>query len=337
MRLPPREIVLGWEQGLPVSLDGVPLAGPELVARLGELVGGVRDRAEHPRRRDRARHQGPDRLRGRRGAAPHRRASRAGEAGAHQVADVLEGPARPLLRRPAARGPVLRSRAPGHRGADHQLAARVTGETRVRLAPGRFQVVGTRSPHSMMDTVHRHLRRGEPSLDRRRGPGLRARRRGAVAACAARGGHGDVESQPRQQATGAAQCWSTRPVTCDLRLQQLNRNGSMVVTTRVRLDRISSSTRNARSVARGDRRRPDRVGGGLRARGADPGGQVHLQHGRGCDRPDALAPRGRRARRRARHPARAARIRRRGARRTSPSATPSRCSTSAASSAAAPR
>ena len=30
--------------------------------------------------------------------------------------------------------------------------ARVTGETRVRLAPGRFQVVGTRSPHSMMDT-----------------------------------------------------------------------------------------------------------------------------------------------------------------------------------------
>ena len=31
--------------------------------------------------------------------------------------------------------------------------ARVTGETRVRLAPGRFQVVGTRSPHSMMDTA----------------------------------------------------------------------------------------------------------------------------------------------------------------------------------------
>ncbi|HEV2291372.1 MAG TPA: hypothetical protein VGR60_06000, partial [Gemmatimonadales bacterium] len=29
--------------------------------------------------------------------------------------------------------------------------ARVEGETRVRLAPGRFQVVGTRSPYSMMD------------------------------------------------------------------------------------------------------------------------------------------------------------------------------------------
>jgi argininosuccinate synthase len=31
--------------------------------------------------------------------------------------------------------------------------SRVTGETRVRLAPGRFQVVGTRSPYSMMDTT----------------------------------------------------------------------------------------------------------------------------------------------------------------------------------------
>lgn len=28
---------------------------------------------------------------------------------------------------------------------------RVSGETRVRLWPGRFQVVGTRSPFSMMD------------------------------------------------------------------------------------------------------------------------------------------------------------------------------------------
>jgi argininosuccinate synthase len=29
--------------------------------------------------------------------------------------------------------------------------AHVTGETRIRLAAGRFQVVGTRSPFSMMD------------------------------------------------------------------------------------------------------------------------------------------------------------------------------------------
>jgi argininosuccinate synthase len=30
--------------------------------------------------------------------------------------------------------------------------SRVTGETRIRLAPGHFHVVGTRSPHSMMDS-----------------------------------------------------------------------------------------------------------------------------------------------------------------------------------------
>jgi argininosuccinate synthase len=29
--------------------------------------------------------------------------------------------------------------------------ARVTGDTRIQLGPGRFQVVGTRSPHSLMD------------------------------------------------------------------------------------------------------------------------------------------------------------------------------------------
>ena len=28
---------------------------------------------------------------------------------------------------------------------------RVSGETRIRLAPGRFLVVGARSPHSLMD------------------------------------------------------------------------------------------------------------------------------------------------------------------------------------------
>src|SRR4029453_9259941 len=34
----PADIVLGWDQGVPVSLDGVPLEGPSLVARLGELT-----------------------------------------------------------------------------------------------------------------------------------------------------------------------------------------------------------------------------------------------------------------------------------------------------------
>jgi argininosuccinate synthase len=35
----PRELVLGWERGLPVSLDDRPLAGPALVAALNELGG----------------------------------------------------------------------------------------------------------------------------------------------------------------------------------------------------------------------------------------------------------------------------------------------------------
>src|SRR5512138_1157336 len=34
----PREIVLGWENGVPVRLDGQPLAGADLVDRLGELA-----------------------------------------------------------------------------------------------------------------------------------------------------------------------------------------------------------------------------------------------------------------------------------------------------------
>jgi argininosuccinate synthase len=35
---PPREIVLAWEQGMPVALDGAREAGPDLVARLGDLA-----------------------------------------------------------------------------------------------------------------------------------------------------------------------------------------------------------------------------------------------------------------------------------------------------------
>ena len=48
---------------------------------------------------------------------------------------------------------------------------RVTGETRVRLAPGRFLVTGARSPFSMMDPARRDLWRGEPPLDAATRPG----------------------------------------------------------------------------------------------------------------------------------------------------------------------
>ena len=84
--------------------------------------------------------------------AADRGAPRAREAGAHQVAGVLEGPAR---RGSTATGCTRASTSIPRCGTSRRCITssqqRVAGETRVRLAPGRFQVVGTRSPHSMMD------------------------------------------------------------------------------------------------------------------------------------------------------------------------------------------
>jgi argininosuccinate synthase len=148
-----REIVLGWEQGLPVTLDGEPSAGPALVARLGELCEayGI----------GRNIHVGETALgiKGRIGF----------EAGA---ALLLIGAHRELEKLVLTKwqtfwkdqlGRFYGDRLhegqyfdPALRDIEALIAssqARVTGETRVRLAAGRFQVVGTRSPHSMMDTA----------------------------------------------------------------------------------------------------------------------------------------------------------------------------------------
>ena len=147
-----REIVLGWDQGLPVVLDGVPLEGPALVSRLGELAEsyGV----------GRNIHVGETALgiKGRIGF----------EAGA---ALILIGAHRELEKLVLTKWQTFWKDQLGrfygdrlHEGQYFDPAlrdiealitssqARVSGETRVRLAPGRFQVVGTRSPHSMMDT-----------------------------------------------------------------------------------------------------------------------------------------------------------------------------------------
>ncbi len=146
------ELVLGWDHGLPVTLDGVPLAGPALVARLGEIAAtyGI----------GRGIHVGETALgiKGRIGF----------EAGA---ALMLIGAHRELEKLVLTKWQVFWKDQLGrfygdrlHEGHYFDPAlrdiealitssqARVTGETRVRLAPGRFQVVGTRSPHSMMDT-----------------------------------------------------------------------------------------------------------------------------------------------------------------------------------------
>jgi argininosuccinate synthase len=149
---PPREIVLAWEQGMPVALDGAREAGPDLVARLGDLAEsyGI----------GRNIHVGETALgiKGRIGF----------EAGA---ALLLISAHRELEKLVLTKWQVFWKDQLGrfygdrlHEGQYFDPAlrdiealitssqSRVTGETRVRLAPGRFQVVGTRSPHSMMDT-----------------------------------------------------------------------------------------------------------------------------------------------------------------------------------------
>ncbi len=148
----PGEIVLGWEHGLPVSLDGVPLDGPALVARLGAMA--------EARGIGRNIHVGETALgiKGRIGF----------EAGA---ALVLIGAHRELEKLVLTKWQTFWKDQLGrfygdrlHEGQYFDPAlrdiealitssqTRVTGDTRVRLAPGRFQVVGCRSPYSMMDT-----------------------------------------------------------------------------------------------------------------------------------------------------------------------------------------
>ena len=147
----PTELVIGWEGGVPVALDGAPLGGADLVDRLGEIAEsyGI----------GRAIHVGETALgiKGRIGF----------EAGA---ALMLIGAHRELEKLVLTRwqtfwkdqlGRFYGDRLhEGHyfdptlRDIEAMITSsqqRVTGETRMRLWPGRFQVVGTRSPFSMMD------------------------------------------------------------------------------------------------------------------------------------------------------------------------------------------
>ena len=148
---PPVEILLRWEQGLPVELDGHDLGGPALIQRLGELAGsyGV----------GRNIHVGETAL-----GIKGRIGFEAGAAllliGAHRELEKL------VLTKWQAFWKDQLARFYGDRLHEGQYfdpalrdiealitssQARVTGETRVRIAPGRFHVVGTRSPYSMMD------------------------------------------------------------------------------------------------------------------------------------------------------------------------------------------
>jgi argininosuccinate synthase len=147
-----REIVIGWDHGLAVALDGEPLTGPALIRWLGELAAsyGI----------GRNIHVGETAL-----GIKGRIGFEAGAAilliGAHRDLEKL------VLTKWQAFWKDQLARFYGDRLHEGQYfdpslrdiealitssQARVTGETRVRLAAGRFHVVGTRSPHSMMDS-----------------------------------------------------------------------------------------------------------------------------------------------------------------------------------------
>ena len=147
----PREIVIGWEEGVPVSLDGVAIDGPALVDQLGELCAAYGA--------GRGIHVGETALgiKGRIGF----------EAGA---ALLLIQAHRELEKLVLTKWQVFWKDSLGrfygdrlHEGQYFDPALRdieamftssqqrVTGETRVRLSAGRTQVTGARSPFSMMD------------------------------------------------------------------------------------------------------------------------------------------------------------------------------------------
>jgi len=145
------ELVIGWEMGLPVRLDGEALAGPELVEALDARLA--------PYRIGRGIHLGETVLgiKGRIGF----------EAGAAQVLVAAHRELEKLvltrwqsfwkdhlaqfwgdrLHEGQAFDPVMRD----IEAMIESSQGRVTGDTRGRLGEGRFLVNGVRSPHGLMD------------------------------------------------------------------------------------------------------------------------------------------------------------------------------------------
>jgi argininosuccinate synthase len=146
-----REIVLGWEQGVPVALDGSRCTGPDLIRELGDLGESYGF--------GRSIHVGETAL-----GIKGRIGFEAGAAllliQAHRELEKL------VLTKWQSFWKDQLGRFYGdrlHEGHYYDPSlrdieafitssqGRVSGETRVLLAPGRFQIVGTRSPFSMMD------------------------------------------------------------------------------------------------------------------------------------------------------------------------------------------
>src|SRR4051812_5119245 len=150
--LPPRETVIRWEQGLARAVDGVAMDGPVLIQHLGEVADSYAI--------GRNIHLGETAL-----GIKGRIGFEAGAAllliGSHRELEKL------VLTKWQAFWKDQLARFYGDRLHEGQYfdpalrdiealitssQIRVTGETRIRLAPGHFHVVGTRSPHSMMDS-----------------------------------------------------------------------------------------------------------------------------------------------------------------------------------------
>src|SRR3990170_1266703 len=147
----PAELVIGWEQGIPVTLDGTPLGGPDLVARLSALAAAYG--------LGRGIHMGETAL-GIKGRIGFEAGAALVLIAAHRELEKLvitkwQGFWKDQLGRfygdrlheghyfdPALRDLEALFTSSQQRGS---------GATRVRLAAGRFQVTGARSPHSMMD------------------------------------------------------------------------------------------------------------------------------------------------------------------------------------------
>ena len=146
-----REIVIAWELGLPVSLDGVPASGHELIAALGGEL--------EPFGIGRGIHVGETAL-GIKGRIGFEAGAALVLIAAHRELEKLvltrwqsfwkDQLARfygDRLHEGHALDPALRD----IEALIDSSQGRVVGETRVRLAPGRFQVVAARSPHSLLD------------------------------------------------------------------------------------------------------------------------------------------------------------------------------------------
>jgi argininosuccinate synthase len=147
----PREIVIRWEEGLPVALDGQALGGAELVDHLGDLCAsyGIGFNI----------HVGETAL-GIKGRIGFEAGSAVLLIAAHRELEKLVLTKWQTFWKDQL-GRFYGDRLheghyfdPALRDIEALLTSsqqRVTGETRVRLSPGRYQVTGTRSPFSMMD------------------------------------------------------------------------------------------------------------------------------------------------------------------------------------------